>query len=287
MNILICGHRAFAARNLKERLKQIGHTVICFSRGEEKREGDTVTGLITQIDTNPLLLEEIDVVINFILLKKESFEDNLAYIEALCRFCKKKKIKKLIHISSISVYPNEAELITEETEIDHNYRLKGGYGAQKILIDEYLIKQRDEKGLPLILLRPGFITASDHPNPIGGIAKMLPIGFTLLIGNRESTLPIVSRDEMQYGLLKVIEDIHPLPVYLLIRESKGTKANYVKTLFPDTILISLPESIVVGLSQTLKILHIFDERKFQMVKGVFKINKFNAEKTYNKIGKRL
>lgn len=287
MNILICGHRAFAARNLKELLKQAGHTVICFSRGEVKREGDVVTGLITEIDTNPLLLEEIDVVINFILLKNGSFEDNLAYVEALCRFCEKRKVKKLIHISSISAYPNEAKLITEETEIDHNYRLKGGYGAQKVLIDEYLIKQRDERGLPIIFLRPGFITAPDHPNPIGGIAKILPNGFTLLIGSKESSLPIVNRDEMQYGLQKVIEDVYPQPVYLLVREGNHTKADYVKNLFPDTIIIPLPKRIVVGFAQLLKALHIFDERKFQMVKGQFKVNKFNAEKTYKKIDKRL
>lgn len=287
MNILICGHRAYAARNLKEHLKQAGHTVICFSRGELKREGDVVTGLVNEIDTNPLLLDEIDVVINFILLKNGTLEDNLAYIEALCRFCEKRKVKKLIHLSSISSYPNETELITEETGIDHNYALKGNYGAQKVLIDEYLIKQRDERRLPLVFLRPGFITAPDHPNPIGGIAKILPNGFTLLIGNQQSSLPLVSRDEMQYGLQRIIEDINPLPVYLLVREGRHTKADYVKALFPDTILIPLPKSIVVGLAQLLKALHIFDERKFQMIKGQFKVNKFNAEKTYKKIGKRL
>lgn len=287
MNILICGHRAYAARNLEERLKQAGYTVICFSRGEVKRENNVVTGLVTEIDTNPLLPNEIDVVINFILLKNGTFKDNLAYIEALCRFCEKRKVKRLIHLSSISSYPNDTELITEDTEIDHNYRLKGNYGAQKVLIDKYLIKQRDEKGLPLVFLRPGFITAPDHPNPIGGIAKILPNGFTLLIGNNQSSLPIVSRDEMQYGLQKAIEDIYPLPVYLLVREGNYTKADYVKTLFPDTIVIPLPKYIVVGLAQLLKALYIFDERKFQMVKGQFKVNKLNAEKTYKKIGKRL
>ena len=89
--VLLCGHRAYAARGLTELLQGAGYRVVCFSRGAEERDGDVVTGNVLRVDENPCLKEEkIDVIINFIVLKDGTAEDNVAYISALCRFAKNK-----------------------------------------------------------------------------------------------------------------------------------------------------------------------------------------------------
>ena len=211
MNILICGHRAYAARGLAPLLENAGHKVVCFSRGSEGKDGNIITGDVKSIDRNPFIEWDIDVIVNFILLKDGTPQDNIEYISALCRLAKKHHVAKLIHLSSISSYPNDAAVITDNTEMDHNAMLKGKYGSLKVLVDEYLIREREMYGLPVILLRPGFIASEDHPNPLGGIAKVLPGKIAVLIGNRQSTLPLVYRNEMHQVLKRCADRMERQP----------------------------------------------------------------------------
>lgn len=284
MKILICGHRAYAARGLAERLQKAGHEVLCFSRGDEKKDGNVVTGNVLEVDKNKYLKEEkIDVVINFILIEGATEEDNLKYTEALCNLTEKTSVKKFIHMSSISCYPNDAEFITEETPIDAHPELKGGYGAVKVSIDNYLMERK--MAAKVIFMRPGFITAPDKKNALAGIAKMLPSGFAVLMGNKQSTLPVVERDMLHKAMLSAIEDENPLDVYLLVGGDINTKVEYLKTVAPNVKAIGLPKCLVLLAANILKAVHVFDERKKQMVAGLFKVQKFDCTITNNKINR--
>lgn len=271
MNILICGHRAYAARGLASLLEDAGHRLICFSRGSEGRERNVVTGDVKRIDENPFISENIDVIVNFILLKDCTPQDNIEYTAALCRFAKKHQVTKLIHLSSISSYPNDATIITDRTEMDHDASLKGKYGALKVLIDEYLVHERDTEGLPVVLFRPGFITSEDHPNPLGGVAKVFPGKIAVLMGNKRSTLPLVYRNEMHQLLLKIIEKKEVANVYIAVSEVSCTKAEYTKIIDPSLRLIGIPKGLTIGIAKLLKYIGVFDERKLQMIRGMFKV----------------
>lgn len=270
MNILICGHRAYAARGLAPLLENAGHKVVCFSRGSEGKDGNIITGDVKSIDRNPFIEWDIDVIVNFILLKDGTPQDNIEYISALCRLAKKHHVAKLIHLSSISSYPNDAAVITDNTEMDHNAMLKGKYGSLKVLVDEYLIREREMYGLPVILLRPGFIASEDHPNPLGGIAKVLPGKIAVLIGNRQSTLPLVYRNEMHQVLKRIIEKEKVANVYIAVSKGACTKAEYAKTIDPKLRVIGIPKGLTIGTAKFLRFIGIFDDRKLQMVRGMFK-----------------
>lgn len=270
--VLLCGHRAYAARGLAELLQGAGYRVLCFSRGAEKRNGNVVTGNVLNVGKNPYLCEErIDIVINFIMLKDGSAEDNISYISALCQLAVNKHVERFVHLSSISSYPNDVKVITDETEMDCNANLKGGYGARKVVVDAYLMQQRDSANLPVILIRPGFITAADHPNPLAGIVKVLFGNVAILMGDSNSTLPLISRDEMHRNLLRVLEIQHPRNVYVLVSDGKSTKATYAKSVNANLKLIGLPQRLVTGIAIILKVLHLLDERKLQMIRGQFKV----------------
>ena len=271
MNILICGHRAYAARGLVSLLENAGHEVICFSRGEVYREENVITGDVKAIDQNPFFKEHIDVIVNFILLKDGTPQDNIEYAAALCRLARKQNVARLIHLSSISSYPNDVTLITDKTEMDHKAGMKGGYGALKVLVDEYMIHERDAHRLPVVLFRPGFVVSDDHPNPLGGIAKVLPGKIAILIGNRQSTLPLVYRNEMHQVLLRLIEKEDAADVCIAVSNGSCTKAEYVKLVAPDLRIIGIPGKLAIGAAKFLKAIRFFDERKLQMVKGVFKV----------------
>lgn len=283
MKILICGHRAYAARGLEALLKSKGYDVLSFSRSKDGKDNSTnlptderiITGNVLEVDKNPYLLSEnINVIINFILMEGTSEEYNLRYMEALCHLADKVGAQKLIHMSSISCYANDEKLITENTSIDVHPELKGRYGAVKVKVDNFLLKCK--VNARVIMMRPGFITAPDKKNALAGIAKILPCGFAILMGNKNSTLPLCKRDSLHRAMLDAIESREPKAVYLLVDDGEGTKYSYLKQMMPETHVVPLPKYLVVGLAKVLKAVKVLDERKCQMVKGLFKVQVFKA-----------
>lgn len=283
MRILVCGHRAYAARGLVKLLQSKGYDVVCFSRDKEGKETVTtmpkgernVTGNVLKIDENTYLLsEKIDVIINFILLEDASEEDNLRYAEALCRFASKIRAKKLIHMSSISCYANDERLISERTSIDPHPEMKGRYGTIKIKVDNIL--EGFKMDTRLVMMRPGFITAPDKKNALAGIAKVLPCGFAILMGDKGSTLPLCERNVLHKAMLDAIESQVPKDVYLLVGKGHGTKYSYLKQMMPDVHVVLMPKCLVIGLAKALKIINVFDEKQYQMVRGLFKRQTFEG-----------
>lgn len=126
--VLICGHKSFVAIGLADEIEKEGLTYDCFSRGNVKRNGNVVNGSVFDMEFNKEL-GQYDTVINFIILKDKSVEDNIAYIKSLLTFCKDRGVKHLVQISSISVYPNTADVVTESSPIELNYHNKGGYAS--------------------------------------------------------------------------------------------------------------------------------------------------------------
>lgn len=284
MKILICGHRSYAARNFKEKLENAGHEVWCFSRGDIMVNNHVITGPVMEMDKNPYLKGiSVEVVINFILLDGQSVDDNLKYIDALCKWCESDGVKRLVHMSSISVLPNSVSQVNEDTPIDPHPELKGAYGALKVAVDNKLLQWEKQTGIPVVLVRPGFIMAKDKKNALAGIAKILPGGFAVLMGNCESTLPLIDRDELQRGLLNAIETDNPLKVYLMVNSGDNTKEKYLRMLAPKVRVMALPKGIVVFMAHVLKAIGVFDERKVQMVAGLFKIQHFDTVRTFEKI----
>lgn len=282
MNVLICGHRAYAARGLKATLEADGHKVLEFSRGEVKREGNTVTGPVAEMDKNPMWKEQVDVVINFILLQNGSVEENVQYIEALLRFCKKQGVKRLVQISSISSYPNDAPLIKEDTPVEERVELKGGYGIIKAAADHRLEEAKQTEGFEIVFVRPGYIVASDNPHPFKGIAKFLGGKLAVLIGDKKATLPCIKRDTLHKCLSEIAVQECPLEVYLLVEGEGGTKYSYFKTQ-SNAMVIPLPKGLFFFGADVAKMLHVFKERHVCMVKGAFKVNRFDNTLTKSKL----
>lgn len=175
--ILICGQRSFAANGLCQELEKAGHIVETFSRGEKKRVYNEISGDVYAMSLNPFFASNYDIVINFILIKEGSIEDNFRYIESLVSFCKAKGVKRLLHISSISVYKNDAHYVDEDTEIESDYRKKGSYASLKVLIDHKLQNLLSNDKCQLSFVRPGFIVDEVQQPSLTGIVVKTPIGY--------------------------------------------------------------------------------------------------------------
>lgn len=275
--VLICGHRSFVASGLTEKLEERNISYDCFSRGEQKREGNIVFGDVLHMVDNDLL-DTYDTVINFIILKEKSVEDNIAYIKSLLAFCERKQVKSLIQISSISAYPNDAKYINEESPIEEDYKTKGGYASIKVAVDHY-IENNKPHGLKVSYVRPGFIYAKGKEPSKAGIL-FSKFGLNILMGDKQTSLPPISKSNIHEALCKIVESEEKNAVYLLLDkdEARGTKYNFVVDQW-NVHPICLHRWMFMPLAKVLTAIGVFKKYHYMKVVGLFKHTWYDSTKS--------
>ena len=284
-DILICGHRSFVATGLENKVKEVSLSYDTFSRGNKERNGFNVTGNVLMMHQNELL-NEYDCVINFIILKNCSVDDNLKYIASLLEFCKRAHVKRLIQISSISVYPNEAIEVNEKSDIEKDRHNKGGYASIKVAVDHY-IEEHKPKGIETVYVRPGFIYEKNHEISKAGIL-FSKFGFNVLFGDRNTTLPLISRSKIHDALIKIVKSKECRQVYLLLNPDRedSTKYNFASRQW-KVKPITLPRMPIMLAAKFLRSVGIFKERHYLKVVGLFKRTWFDSRETEEMLGMSL
>lgn len=291
--ILLCGHRSFAAKGLVAQLESSGHEVVCFSRGQTEINGQTITGPVAQVHVNPHLEQPFDTVINYILLGDQGKDENEVFLDSLVQLCESRGVQHLIHISSISVYKAEESLIHEGALMEPDPNRKGAYGSLKIIQDQFL-QERVPASIKLSLVRPGFILGSGHSNPIAGTGFRTPWNRLLLLGNNQTHLPLISRDQVNRSLTKLVdrppEEKHE--VLVLTDSDSPTKQEYLdaccELLGCGTQTIALPKFVwlpaAAGASTLLHMAGKGDVKLFQRIQAVCQDKDFDSRKTEERLG---
>lgn len=97
------------------------------------------------------ILDPGDVVINFIYNAKLNLKKNIIIQRNILNSCAKKKVSKIIYISSIAVYGSAPEMkITEKSVC----LPKTTYEINKFTLEKYITKVRHKKNFNLVILRP-------------------------------------------------------------------------------------------------------------------------------------
>jgi nucleoside-diphosphate-sugar epimerase len=285
MRILICGHRSFAASGLREVLEHAGHQVETFSRGESMRSGSDVSGDVFLIDENEHLAAGYDFVVNFILIKGDSVRENLAYANALLRFCNRIKPRALLQVSSISTYPRTLREVNEETPIASPGALHGPYAAVKTAFDSAL--QNSERAFHVSYLRPGFIVdRSNGSAPMAGIARRVLGPLHVILGDRGSPLPLIKRSQFHEAISRIIASEEVANCYLLFANDGGTKFSYARQHLRGP-LCPLPKSATLLAAHAFQILGIFSARQLAQVEGLFCRTSFNSSETERVLGMKF
>jgi nucleoside-diphosphate-sugar epimerase len=267
MKILLCGERSFAASGLYEKLTDARFDVDCFSRGVEERIENKTTGDVFLMSKNRYLSDSYDIVINFILIKNKSIAENLRYIEELDSFCEKRKVKRLIQISSISVYANELRYVNEDTPVESDSELKGEYATIKVVVDQYLLNKKTS--YPVTFIRPGYIVANDMEFSFAGIGKFLPFNSILLLGNKKTSLPLINKVILHESIIRILSSENIESVYLVLENKKGTKYQFLQSR-TNRKIIPLPKSIILLSSYVANKLFILSKRQLTQIKGFLK-----------------
>ena len=276
--ILICGSTSFVANGFVTLLQKESYEWDTFSRGvKPSRKGNMVRGKYLEIHTNPKLLSEYDIVVNFAVLKDESIEDNVKYLQSLVKMCKEHKVKKLIHFSSIMVYSRKNKVVNEQTPIDSSETtIMRGYGQIKIVTDEYLTSVMNNVPFEIIRVRPGFVLAPGMACPF--IKKIGPV--SIILGNKNSTLPIVRREDIHKALVCIINIEKNLPVYLFYPNDGMTKYRFAKKIVGG-IVFTIPKWLFCDIPYLMAKIHLIPGAFYSRFEGMFTSIKYSSEQTEN------
>ena len=275
-NILICGGSSFVAQGFKELLEKQGYHVDTFSRGSNS----SVCGQYVDIDQNKGLAAQYDTVVNFAVLKDDTVENNVLYTKSLIKMCREHGVKKLIHFSTIMNYAYDEKLVSEKTPIENLAKTdKKGYAEIKIAVDEYLLSVKETLPFELVLVRPGYVLADNRPCPF---IKRLPLGFSIIKGNKKSKQPIVKRNEIHQALLKIIETENNDEVYHFFPNNGMTKYRYAKETVGGVVL-TLPKWLFKGLPALFCRMGIIPKSLYSRFAGMYIESDFSSKLTEEKL----
>ena len=179
--------------------------------------------------TNRFFDGTYDAVVNYILLKGKSLKENREYLNALLQFCEQHKVKRLVHISSISAFEQGAHSINENTPLEPDPTKKGSYGALKADADKYLTANAPSD-LTISFVRPGFILGRGLANPIVGTALQLPWDKLLCVGESRAQMPVITRDLVNTAVRRCLERpiIDSRESFLLVHNESPTRYEFLQ-----------------------------------------------------------
>jgi len=184
MDILIIGGSGLISTAIGQQLVDAGHRLSCFNRAKTPNR---ITGKVEIIPgdrhdraafEDVLAKRGFDVVVDMIAFSPDDVASTLRAVGGRCG--------QLIHCSTVCVYSGPVTQIpTTETEPFHSV---GGYGRNKILCEQLLMREFSDKKLPVTIMRP-----SHSYGEVSGFLRPFGPGHTLVARMRAGR-PIIMND---------------------------------------------------------------------------------------------
>jgi nucleoside-diphosphate-sugar epimerase len=165
---LITGATGFVGGHLAEACVQRGWTVRALVRPTsdtqllEKLGVTLVRGDLSSPETCRRALEGVDVVLHTAAKVGDwgPVEDyravNVEGLRNLLEACRERTLRCFVHLSSLGVYPVRHHHGTDESEPLPDYHIDG-YTQSKVEAEQLAMAYHRDHGLPIVILRPGFI----------------------------------------------------------------------------------------------------------------------------------
>lgn len=175
--------------------------------------------------------------------------------ERIFRIAKENNVKRLIYISSMSVYQMHGirphSVLTENSALESKPIERGYYTASKLEAEKIARDFLDfnQSGLPTVILRPATIYGPGGSifNPMIGISILKKI--FIILGNIRMKLPFIYIDNLVDAILLSLEHEKAIgEIFNAIDDNKITKGAYVKSYikkaFNNSVVFYLPFCVV-------------------------------------------
>lgn len=161
--VLITGATGFLGKYLIEELLDNNYEVVAQGRKEkvlaeikEKYKVETIKCSLEEIDNIEL---KVDYVIHAAALStvwgrwKDFYNSNVLGTQKVIEFCKKNKVKRLVHVSSPSIYSSKRDRLNiDESDFDEKNKLN--YYIRTKIMAEKLVNEIDKDTLETVIIRP-------------------------------------------------------------------------------------------------------------------------------------
>ncbi len=180
MKCLVTGSAGYIGSCLVKRLAQLNHKVIGLIHQSEPKESLSmvtyIKGDITDLDSISEIKENVDIVFHCAAKvkdygpKKHFFDVNVTGTENLIKICKERNIKQFVYLSHLPY----------ESSSNKSY-----YSQTKHIAESLLLKEYDENGFPITIIRPGNVFGPGDAVWVSRPLESIQKNRLLLVNNGE------------------------------------------------------------------------------------------------------
>ena len=216
--VLVIGGTGFIGRALCHALADKGYDVRVFSRssgaGLERADGriSIYTGSLKSDEDLRAAMEGVASVFHLARATETSWEgyleNDVGVTRRIGEACLVAGVRRLIYTGTIDSYDASQpdRVITEATPFDHDLTRRNLYARSKAACEEELKKLERERGLPLVIARPGIVIGEGGPLQHWGIAMWRGATACKLWGDGKTIMPFVRVDDVADGLVLCMEN---------------------------------------------------------------------------------
>lgn len=213
--VLVTGGTGFIGRYLVRALVEAGHKVRVLSRGRFNPfpELGSNVELSAASPKDPVQIREalsgITTVVHLARATEATWEGYLAndvgVAEAMAIAAIDAGVDRFIYSGTIASYDasDPTRTITEATPFGDMSR-RNLYARSKAMCEERLATLHRERGLPLIIARPGIVVGPGGPLQHWGIGRWTGAGAVKIWGDGSNILPFVLADDTADAIVKMV-----------------------------------------------------------------------------------
>jgi nucleoside-diphosphate-sugar epimerase len=240
MRILVTGASGFLASHLIRALQERGHAVRALvlpssdTTPLEQASVDIHSGDVRLPETLAGAMREVDAVFHLAAAigVRRPLRDyqavNVTGTENVCRAAQQAGVKRLVHVSSTSVYKQGLGVPVDETA--PLAPPPDPYAVTKAAGDSLVQRLIAEEQLPASIVRTTTIFGPGDDLNFGRIAQRLLAGTSLVIGSGGNRVPVAFVDDVVQGLLLVLEHEAAGEIYNITDDRCPTQAELLQEI---------------------------------------------------------
>jgi predicted dehydrogenase/nucleoside-diphosphate-sugar epimerase len=275
--VLVTGGTGFLGKKVIERLVADGYAVRVLARKLARVDplvahgAEVFWGDVADVDSFDAAFAGCDVVVHLAAgtsgSEKDSDTATLQGTRNLLELCARHRPRKLVYISSCSVYgvaeARSGANITETSPLERHPERRGSYSASKQRAEQYVSEYMQTGDVPVTILRPGTIygQGGDVYTPLMGFSAG---SLYVVIGPGGFVLPFVHVESVADAIAQSIEKPEANnEVFNVVDLEALTKREYmnrvIRKIDPRARVVYLPFPVLYGITW-------FQERVFALLK---------------------